>query len=150
MKNQSSLNRFLTASGYDLEKLNEKRLLLMNGQYLNDPIYQLFKSRFTGIIFDELRDKPKDINLQLLTSFFLRNARSPLWSLDNEPILTSKGRTHYTQEMQKKYLMNIAKGMSIDNIYASYLYLYNSFHWQGSTVRSLQTMADYYQLSTEW
>jgi len=123
--------------------------LLMNGQYLNDPIYQLFKSRFTGIIFDELRDKPKDINLQLLTSFFLRNARSPLWSLDNEPILTSKGRTHYTQEMQKKYLMNIAKGMSIDNIYASYLYLYNSFHWQGSTVRSLQTMADYYQLSTD-
>lgn len=32
MKNQSSLNRFLTASGYDLQKLNEKRLLLMNGQ----------------------------------------------------------------------------------------------------------------------
>ena len=123
--------------------------LLMNGQYVNDPIYQLFKSRVGGIVFDEVVDAPKDINLQLLTSFFLRNARSPLWSLENEPILTSQGRTHYTQEMQKKYLIDIAKNMNGDNIYASYLYLYNSFHWQGSTVRSLQTMADYYQLSTD-
>lgn len=123
--------------------------LLMNGHYVNDPVYQLFKSRVGDIVFDEVEDAPKDINLQLLTSFFLRNARSPLWSLENEPILTSLGRTHYTQEMQKKYLIDIAKNMNDDNIYASYLYLYNSFHWQGSTVRSLQTMADYYQLTTD-
>lgn len=123
--------------------------LLMNGQFINDPIYQLFKSRVGADIFDEVRDDPQEINLQLLTSFFLRNARLPLWSLGNEKILTSEGRTYYTQEMQKKYLVNIAKEMNVDNIYASYLYLYNSFHWQGSTVRSLQTMADYYQLSTD-
>jgi hypothetical protein len=73
----------------------------------------------------------------------------PLWSLDNETLLTSKGREYYTQEMQEKYLADIAKNMNIDNIYASYLYLYNSFHWQGSTVRSLQIMADYYQLNTD-
>jgi len=123
--------------------------LLINGQFINDPIYQLFKSRVGADIFDEVRDDPQEINLQLLTSFFLRNARLPLWSLGNEKILTSEGRTYYTQEMQKKYLVNIAKEMNVDNIYASYLYLYNSFHWQGSTVRSLQTMADYYQLSTD-
>ena len=123
--------------------------LLMNGQYVNDPIYQLFKSRVGDIVFDEVEDTPKDINLQLLTSFFLRNARSPLWSLENEPILTSQGRTNYTQEMQKKYLIDVAKNMNGDNIYASYLYLYNSFHWQGGTVRSLQTMADYYQLTSD-
>jgi hypothetical protein len=54
--------------------------------------------------------------------------RLPLWSLDNETLLTSKGREYYTQEMQEKYLADIAKNMIIDNIYASYLYLYNSFH----------------------
>jgi hypothetical protein len=30
-----------------------------------------------------------------------------------------------------------------------YLHLYNRFHWQGGTVRSLQVMADYYLLSTD-
>jgi hypothetical protein len=44
-------------------------------------------------------------------------------------------------------LVDIAKNMDVDNVYASYLYLYNRFHWQGSTVRSLQIMADYYQLN---
>jgi hypothetical protein len=51
--------------------------------------------------------------------------------------------------MQKTYLSDIAKNMDIDNVYASYLYLYNSFHWQGSTVRSLQTLSDYYSLNTD-
>ena len=123
--------------------------LLMNGEYLKDPIYQLFKERTGGAVFDVIAETSEEIKLQLLTSLFLRDARLPLWSLDNETLLTSKGRENYTQEMQEKYLANIAKNMNINNIYASYLYLYNSFHWQGSTVRSLQIMADYYQLNTD-
>jgi hypothetical protein len=43
----------------------------------------------------------------------------------------------------------ITPPVDVDNVYASYLYLYNRFHWQGSTVRSLQIMADYYQLNTD-
>ena len=123
--------------------------LLINGQYVDDPIYKMFKSRAGNVIFDDIEDSPEDIKLQLLTSFFLRNARVPLWSIDNELLLTQKGRTCYTQEMQQVYLKDVAKSMDSDSIYASYLYLYNSFHWQGSTVRSLQTMADYYQLNTD-
>jgi len=122
---------------------------LMSGEYAKDPVYQLFKKRTGGAIFDDIAKTPEAIKLQLLTSLFLRNARLPLWSLDNEMLLTPKGRERYTQQMQEKYLLDIAKNMDIDNIYASYLYLYNQFHWQGSTVRSLQTMADYYQLNTD-
>jgi hypothetical protein len=123
--------------------------LLMNGEYIKDPIYQLFKDRAGAVDFDETSKISEEVKLQLLTSMFLRDARLPLWSLDNEMLLTSKGRKHYTQEMQGKYLEDIAQNMDIDNIYASYLYLYNSFHWQGSTVRSLQTMSDYYSLNSD-
>mgnify|MGYP000047004843 CR=1 FL=1 len=124
-------------------------LLLMNGEYVNDPIYKLFKSKVGDAIFDEVADATQDIKLQLLTSLFLRDARLPLWSLDNESLLTPEGVDRYTQDMQNSYLSNIAKNMDIENIYASYLYLYNSFHWQGSTVRSLHTMSDYYSLNSD-
>ena len=124
--------------------------LLMNGQYVDDPIYQLFKSRIgSDTILDEVKGTPEDIKLQLLTSLFLRDARVPFWSLDNNNLLTSQGVKNYTATMQKNYLSDIAKNMNIDNVYASYLYLYNSFHWQGSTVRSLQTLSDYYSLNTD-
>ena len=122
--------------------------LLMNGEYVNDPIYQLFKKDNLAS-FDEVATTPEEVKLQLLTSFFLRNARLPLWSLDNEVLLTAKGVERYTQKMQEEYLIDIAENMDIDNIYASYLHLYNSFHWQGSTVRSLQTLSDYYQLNVD-
>ena len=84
-----------------------------------------------------------------MTSLFLRDARLPFWSLDNNNLLTPQGVENYTASMQKTYLSDIAKNMDIDNVYASYLYLYNSFHWQGSTVRSLQTLSDYYSLNTD-
>jgi hypothetical protein len=124
--------------------------LLINGQYVDDPIYQLFKSRVSeDTVFDEIKVTPEDIKLQLLTSMFLRNARLPLWSLNNELLLTTMGRNLYTKDMQENYLLDVAKNMDIDNIYASYLYLYNSFHWQGSTVRSLKTLSSYYSLNTD-
>jgi len=123
--------------------------LLINGEYINDPIYQLFKNRAGDMSFDEIGKSEEEVKLQLLTSLFLRDARLPLSSIDNEVILTSKGGDYYTQEMQKNYLVEIANNMSVDNVYASYLYLYNSFHWQGSTVFSLQTMAGYHGLETD-
>ena len=123
--------------------------LLMSGEYVDDPIYKLLKSKADDAIFDEVAQKPEEVKLQLLTSFFLRDTRLPLWSLNNEPLLTSHGVDLYTKNMQNSYLTDIAKNMDTDNIYANYLYLYNSFHWQGGTVRSLQTMADYYQLNTD-
>ena len=123
--------------------------LLLNGDYIKDPVYKLFKDRIGAVDFDEVAKTPNEIKLQLLTSMFLRDARLPLWSLENEAIFTAKGRKYYTQEMQEKYLIDIAKNMNIDNIYANYLYLYNSFHWQGSSVLSVQTMSDYYALNSD-
>lgn len=124
--------------------------LLISGQYLDDPIYQLFKARYDNdTVFDDIESSPEDIKLQLLSSMFLRDARMPLWSLNNNRLLTPEGVDIYTESMQQSYLTEIASVMDVNNIYACYLYLYNSFHWQGSTVRSLQTMSDYYSLDTK-
>lgn len=123
--------------------------LLINGEFTKDPVYKLFKERISDATFDEIAKTDEGIKLQLLTSFFLRNARLPLWSLDNEEFLTLKGRECYTREMQEKYLLEIAKDLDINSIFSVYLHLYNRFHWQGGTVRSLQVMADYYSLNTD-
>jgi len=123
--------------------------LLLSGEFSKDPIYKLFKERMSGLIFDEIADTPEQIKLQLLTGFFLRNTRVPLWSLDNEALLTLNGRIRYTKEMQEKYLWDIIKDFDVDSIYSAYLYLYNRFHWQSGAVRSLQVMADHYSLNTD-
>ena len=123
--------------------------LLLNGEYNKDPIYRLFKEMLPGASFDEIAETHEEIKLQLLTSFFLRNVRLPLWSLDNETLLTPKGRECYSREMQEKYLLEIVKDVNINSIYSVYLHLYNHFHWQGGTVRSLQVMADHYSLNTD-
>lgn len=123
--------------------------LLISGEFTKDPVYKLFKEQMSGLSFDDIANTPSEIILQLLTSFFLRNKRMPLWSLNNEALLTFKGRLYYTREMQEKYLLEISKHTDVNNIYSVYLYLYNRFHWQSGTVRSLQVMADYYSLKTD-
>jgi hypothetical protein len=110
------------------------------GKAEDDPVYGLFRSRNSGLKFDEA-DKGSE-ELQFLTSFFLRNGRVPLWSLDNVSLLTAEGRVQYTKKMQERYLLGPAKKLQKDNLYGTYLRLYNTFHWQGSTVRTLSIFAD--------
>ena len=123
--------------------------LFEKDEYEQDPIYNLFRSRAGEIKFDcadsDLSKRP----MQLFTSFFLRNGRMPLWSLDNVKLLTSEGQDVYTKEMQTSYLADAAEQATPENIYAWYLHLYNSFHWQGSTVRTLPVLADQYGLETD-
>lgn len=110
------------------------------GKAGDDPIYGLFRSRNPNVKFDDI-DKGSE-ELQFLTSFFLRNGRLPLWSLDNARLLTAEGRRQYTKKMQEKYLIGPAQKLQPENLYGTYLQLYNTFHWQGSTVRTLSIFAD--------
>lgn len=123
--------------------------LFENGEHEKDPVYNLFRSRAGDAVFDAADSDCSNRSLQLLTSFFLRNARLPLWSLDNSKLLTHKGGQLYTREMQDDYLRPVADKMTKDNLYSCYLGLYNSFHWQGSTVRSLSILADDYGLQSD-
>lgn len=116
--------------------------LLNDGRYIDDPIYNLFRSRFRGAIFDEpASGNPSNVTRQLLASFFLRANRFPLWSLRNTKMLTEEGIMEYGREMESTYLDKASELASRDTLYAWYIHLYNSFHWQGSTVATLPLTA---------
>lgn len=123
--------------------------LLLNGEHEQDPIYSLFRSRHNGIKLDKVDKEPSKRISQMLTSFFLRNGRFPLWSLENTNSLTDFGRKKYTDEMFNAYLADSANQAKPENIYSLYLHLYNSFHWQGSTVQTLSILADKYNLKSD-
>lgn len=112
---------------------------LMAGEIDTDPVHMLFRARAANVAFDPV--DPESVPLQLLTSFFLRNGRMPFWSLSNSRIVTPEGAEAYTSAMQDAYLRDMAPHLTPETIYSVLLHLYNSFHWQGATVRTLPTLS---------
>jgi asparagine synthetase B (glutamine-hydrolysing) len=112
---------------------------ILDGSYNSDFIYNSLKNRLSDCLFDNLdRSNP---GLQLLSSFFLRDNRFPFWSLSNSKIFTELGRQEFERKMQQKYLLSASEDLKPDNMYSWYNYLYNSFHWQGGTVATLDHTA---------
>lgn len=116
--------------------------------HLKDELYNFYKSLNPNLTFQEkIRgNKSKSIQ-QLLSSFFLQNKRLPLVSGENELIFTKKGYKNYYKVMQKKYLDDASKKINYDNLYSWYLHLYNSFHWQSSTVSTISATSDIFNLN---
>lgn len=119
---------------------------IIDGDYKDDPIYKIFYSDADFIVDDVKCGEPK-IKLQLVIDFFLRNGRRPFWSSDNIKMLTSNGVNKYTDYHCNEYLSS-ASDIHYDTLYSYYLHLYNSFHWQGSTVAPLQVMASEHGLKS--
>ena len=122
---------------------------LRAGTHGDDPVYDLLRRRMGSVEFDDVAANSTAVSLQLLSSFFLRSSRFPLFSLRNARILTTEGREQYGAEMEAAYLAAPAAAMTPETLYASYLHLYNSFHWQGGTVATLGYTADVHQLSMQ-
>lgn len=116
------------------------------GTFRDDAVYDLLRRRIGSVQFDEPAADPAGVARQFLSSFFLRSARFPLVSLRNGSILTDAGRERYAAEMEAAYLAEPAAALTPETMYAWYLHLYNSFHWQGGTVATLGYTADTYQL----
>jgi hypothetical protein len=85
-------------------------------------------------------------NIVLLKSFFILSTRFPLTTL-KEDILTSEGAKLYNDYMCENYLKDSAIKLNNKNYYSIFLNLYNSFHWQGSTVATLGLTAEYFGLN---
>jgi hypothetical protein len=116
--------------------------LLLAGQYANDPIYALLRGRAGDGVFEEPARDAAARKRQMFASFFLRGGRLPLWSLRNTRVLTDAGRDAYSREMEAAYLARAAAEVTPETLYAWYLRLYNSFHWQGSTVATIYATAE--------
>ena len=119
---------------------------LQEGVHEQDPVWQLFRQRSANTKFDSLAKEKPAITQQLLASFFLRSGRMPLYSLANTCLLTATGRENYANESERAYLSDVSGQITKDNLYAHYLQLYNSFHWQGATVSTLEYTAELHGL----
>jgi hypothetical protein len=84
--------------------------------------------------------------LQFLESFFLRDARIPFSPQSGLHFLTPIGARKYNEELSLEYFDEMRSQFSVDKLYGVYLHLYNSFHWQGSTVNSLDIAGNYFNL----
>ncbi len=112
-----------------------------------DPIFSYFKNLNNNIEFEKLSKKKKEINSQFISSFFLRATRLPFVSKNNLNFLTNKGKNYYQNKMiNKKIIKKFITELKPDNLYSVFLYLYNYFHWQGSTVLSFEKTCQYFGL----
>jgi hypothetical protein len=119
---------------------------LCSGAHDQDPVWQLYKQRNGNIKFDKVAAGNVEITKQLVASFFLRAGRMPLYSLDNTRLLTAEGRATYGRESERVYINDICAQVTPETLYACYLHLYNSFHWQGATVSTLEHTAELHGL----
>jgi hypothetical protein len=110
----------------------------------DDVVYGLLRNQASDTIFEKRSTDVIERKMQLLSSFFLRNQRLPLVSMDNVKLLTDMGRRQYAEVMEKTYLRKAAQEITAETNYSWYLHLYNSFHWQGSTVATLPLTAQAY------
>lgn len=121
----------------------------LDGAVSDDPIYDLFRRRCGDAVFDAPAAPGAVRRRQFLSNFFLRANRLPLWSLRNNRVLTERGRTAFADEMERTYLAKPAEALTPETLYAWYLRLYNSFHWQGSTVSTITLTAQEFGLNMQ-
>jgi hypothetical protein len=112
-----------------------------------DPVWLYFRNR-SKALFDKPCAQIDDRINQFLQSFFLRNNRLPFASRDNLKLLTSLGAENYEERFMHEYFTPLKAFFSTDYMYSLYLHLYNSFHWQGSTVNSIEIVGDYFGLQS--
>jgi hypothetical protein len=102
------------------------------GIHEEDPVFQFLKNKL-GIKTKKNIRNFKDIFKNIMQSMFAISNRFPLNNEISEFILPKK-KAEYLKQFNKSYLSNLDFNDS-NQLYSSYLFLYNKFHWQGSTVR---------------
>ena len=70
-----------------------------------------------------------------------------MYALENEVFLSAKGCIDYENYMFNNYFNYYSEKLNNKNHYSVFLNLYNSFHWQGSTVATLKICADFHKLN---
>jgi len=107
---------------------------VLDGVYEKDKVFQIFKKMLGGVEFvSELKHR-EDIIESYLFPFFYGSARIPFANTHNCEALTENGKMSIFRFPYREYMPDVLSSMSEKNIYSWLIYLYLSFHSQGSTV----------------
>ena len=88
----------------------------------------------------------KEWKNKYISSFLLSSNRMPFSESVNSKLLTTQGAKSFEEEINEKYFDSFSDNVTDQNLYGWFLHLYNSFHWQGSTVRGMMTSPEHYNL----
>ncbi len=117
----------------------------MKGESGNDFVYNILRSRFTDAIYaDTLTMSEEQRKTMFVESFFLRSQRIPFITLSSSNVFTTEGIEDYEAVMREQYFKPFTKQATPETLYSWLLHLYNSFHWQGGTVKGLMHASEYY------
>lgn len=115
---------------------------LIEGKHEDDPVWKIFKPYHEKTKFNELAKGKDEIIHQLISTFYLSGGRIPLYAKENGKLLTNIGIKKFLNEGEETYLKEFYGKINESNIYSHYLHLYNSFHWQGGTVNTLEHICE--------
>ena len=115
---------------------------LIEGKHEDDPVWKIFKPYHEKTKFNKLAKGKDEIIHQLISTFYLSGGRIPLYAKENGKLLTNSGIKNFLNEGEETYLKEFYGKINESNIYSHYLHLYNSFHWQGGTVNTLEHICE--------
>ena len=106
---------------------------VIDGSYEKDKVFQIFK-KMTGVeCASGFRNKDEVIESYLFP-FFHGSPRIPFAKTFVNPVFNENGQKGIYKFPYREYMPQIFEGLTEKNMYSWFIYLYHSFHSQGSTV----------------
>jgi len=107
---------------------------VFDGTYQKDKVFQIFQRMSGNVVFDsKWKDRSSMLESYLLPLFY-GGPRLPFARTLDNPILILSARKQVRAFPFREYMPEVLKRFNEKNIYAWIIYLYHSFHSQGSSV----------------
>lgn len=107
---------------------------VFDGTFKKDKVFQIFKNMMPGVEFNLNWKNREEAIERYLQPFFYGSPRIPFAKTSANPALTQRGQKEVYCFPYREYMPEVLSGLSESNIYSWLIYLYHSFHSQGSTV----------------
>lgn len=120
---------------------------ILKDDFTEDSVFKLIKSHKNEMGLGSIKNlSDKEWKNKYISSFLLSSNRMPFSESVNSKLLTTQGAKSFEEEINEKYFDSFSDNVTDQNLYGWFLHLYNSFHWQGSTVRGMMTSPEHYNL----
>lgn len=119
---------------------------VIDNKYCSDFVYNALCARSEADFYDVSNLSSDDKKRKYIESFFLSPQRLPFIKNSENSLLTNNGLNEYESEMYETYFKQFVTDAIPETLYSWILHLYNSFHWQGGTVKGLTHGLDYHNM----
>jgi len=120
---------------------------ISQNNFSDDIVFRLLKSHKCESVVDSIDGmSDKEWKNKYIASFFLSSKRLPFSEVVDNEMLSNTGKKTYKEEIYSEYFDAFSDNVTQDSLYAWMLHLYNSFHWQGGSVRGMLTSPEHYNM----